>query len=88
MFCEMIAVHLKNMNKGAAKEFLKLYIHRAVITAILHNSGLRNATFLVPQAGNSPSITGINFISPPMTPAMPHIKRTNFGFGHNINAYY
>ena len=39
IFCEMIAVHLKNMNEGAAKEFLKLDIHRAVITAIHHNSG-------------------------------------------------
>ena len=40
IFCEMIAVHLKNMNEGAAKEFLKLDIHRGVITAIHHNSGL------------------------------------------------
>ena len=37
IFCEMIAVHLKNINERAAKEFLKLDIHRAIITAIHHN---------------------------------------------------
>ena len=29
IFCKMIAAHLKNMNEGAAKQFLKLDIHRA-----------------------------------------------------------
>ena len=33
----MIAVHLKNINERAAKEFLKSDIHRANITAIHHN---------------------------------------------------
>ena len=52
MFCEMIAVHLKNMSDGAAKEFLKLDIYLAVITAIHHNGGSHNATVPVPQVGN------------------------------------
>ena len=67
------------MNEGAAREFLKLYIHRTVITAILHNSGPHNATLLVPQAGNSPTFGEVNLISPPTTLAMPHINPTNFG---------
>ena len=37
MFHKMIVVHLTNMNEGAAKEFLKLDIHRYVITAVHHN---------------------------------------------------
>ena len=48
IFCEMIAVHLKTMNEGAAKEFLKLDIHRAIIIAIHHNSGPHNAPVPVP----------------------------------------
>ena len=58
MFCEMIAVHLKNMSNGAAKEFLKLDTYRAVITAIHHNGGSHNATVPVPQVGNSSSFAG------------------------------
>ena len=37
MFRKMIVVHLTNMNEGAAKEFLKLDIHRYVIPAVHHN---------------------------------------------------
>ena len=67
IFCEMIAVHLKTMNEGAAKEFLKLDIHRAIITAI--------------HIGNSPTFAGVNFVSPPMTPTMPHINHASLGCG-------
>ena len=81
MFCEMIAVHLKTMSDGAAKEFLKLDIYRAVITAIHHNGGSHNATVPVPQVGNLSSFAGGNFGSPPMTPTIPHINQTNFSCG-------
>ena len=67
----MIAVHLRNMNEGA------------VITSVYHNSGPHNATVLVPQVGNSPSFAGVNFISPPMTPTVPHINHTGLGCGQN-----
>ena len=67
IFCEMIAVHLKTMNEGAAKEFLKLDIHCAIITAI--------------HIGNSPTFAGVNFVSPPMTPTMPHINHASLGCG-------
>ena len=67
IFCEMIAAHLKTMNEGAAKEFLKLDIHRAIITAI--------------HIGNSPTFAGVNFVSPPMTPTMPHINHASLGCG-------
>ena len=77
----MIALYLKNMNKEAVKEFLKLDIHRAVITAIHHNSGPHNATVPVPQVGNSPSVAGVNFNSPPVTPTVPHINHTSLGCG-------
>ena len=78
MFCEMIAEDLKNISDGAAAEFLKLDIYRAVITAIHHNGGSHNATVPVPQVGNSSSFAGGNFGSPPMTPTIPHINQTNF----------
>ena len=81
MFCEMVAVHPNTMNVGASKELRKLNIHRAVTTAIHHNSGPQNATVSVPQVVNSPSFVGVNFISPPMTPTMPHVNHTNFGSG-------
>ena len=81
VFCEKIAVHLKNMNKGPAKEFLKLDIHRAIVTAIHHNGGPHNATVPVPHVGNSPSFAGVNFVSPLMTPTMPHINHTSLGCG-------
>ena len=81
IFREMIAVHLKNMNEGAAKEFLKLDIHRAIITAIHHNSGPHNATVTVPQVGNSPSFAGVNFASPPMTLTKPHINHNSISCG-------
>ena len=81
IFCEIIAVHLKTMNEGAAKEFLKLDIHRAIITAIHHNSGPHNATVTVPQVGNSPSFAGVNFASPPMTLTKPHINHTSISCG-------
>ena len=77
----MIAVHLKAMNEGAAKEFLKLDIHRVIITAIHHNSGPHNADVPVPHVGNSPTFAGVNFVSPPMTPTMPHINHTSLGCG-------
>ena len=78
MFCEMIDAHLKNMNKGAAKEFLILDIHRAVITAIHHNSKAHNATVPLPQVGNSPRFAGVNFISPHMTPTMAQTNHANW----------
>ena len=81
MFCEMTAVHLKDMNERPAKEFLKLDIHIAVITAIHYNNRPQNTTVQVPQFGNSASLAGVNFISPTMTPAVPHINHTNFGCG-------
>ena len=55
IFCEMNAVHLKNMNERAAKELLKLDIHCAIITVIHHNSGPHNTTVPVPQVANSPA---------------------------------
>ena len=64
----MMTLQLKNMNEGTAKEFLKLDIHRAVITAIHHNSGPHNATVPVPQVGKSPGFARENFISPLLTP--------------------
>ena len=88
IFCEVIAVHLKYMNEGAAKEFLKLYIHYTVITAIHHNSGHHNATVPVPQAGNTPSFAGVNVISPPMTPTMRTYNiLALIADKNNINAY-
>ena len=52
--------HLTSEN-DTAKEFLKLDIHRAIITAIHHNNGPHNPTVPVRQVGNSPSFAGVIF---------------------------
>ena len=55
-------LYIKNSNDGAAKELLKLDIHRVAIISIHHNGGPHNATIAVPQFGKLPSFVRVNFI--------------------------
>ena len=52
-FCEMICMLLKPMKDGSRKEFLKLGIHRSVVTAIDQNNTVTSPTAVMNRSNSA-----------------------------------